>query len=67
MTNEPLQVIMTTEVAREMYDLISRPDDTRNPEFLEDEEILKRLKTIKLSLSNYENVVQQNKNLQKEL
>lgn len=67
MTNEPLQMIMTTEVAREMYDLISRPDDTRNPEFLEDEEILKRLKTIKLSLSNYENVVQQNKNLQSEL
>jgi len=64
---EPLQTIMTTEVAREMYDLISRPDDTRNPEFLEDEEIIKRLKTVKLSLSNYDNVVHQNKNLQKEL
>jgi hypothetical protein len=64
---EPLQTIMTTEVAREMYDLISRPDDTRNPEFLEDKEIIKRLKTVKLSLSNYDNVVHQNKNLQKEL
>ena len=62
-----LQTIVTTEVAREMYDLISRPDDTRNPEFLEDEEIIKRLKTIKLSLSNYDNVVLQNKNLQGEL
>lgn len=64
---EPLQTIVTTEVARKMYDLISRPDDDQKPEFLEDEEILKRLNGIKLSLSNYYNVVSQNKNLQREL
>ena len=62
-----IQTIVTSAVAREMYDLISRPDDTRKPEFLEDEEILKRINGIKLSLSNYDKVVHQNKDLQSEL
>ncbi len=61
------QTIVTTEVARAMYDLISHPDDGRSPEYLEDEEIIERLKAIKLSLCNHKETVQQNRDLQVEL
>ena len=62
-----IQSIISTAVAEKMYDLISDPDDTRSPEYLEDEEIIKRLQTIKMSLQNHEGTVRQNQSLQGEL
>lgn len=64
---KPVQTIISTDVAEKMYDLIKSPDDTRDPEFLEDEEIVKRLQSIKMSLQNHDETVKQNKNLQTSL
>lgn len=64
---KPVQTIISTDVAEKMYDLIKSPDDTRDPEFLEDEEIVKRLQSIKMSLQNHDETVTQNKNLQTSL
>ncbi len=61
------QTIVTTGVVQEMYKLISCPDNNMNPEFLEDEEIIKRLKAVRMSLLNHEETVIQNRNLQTEL
>ena len=41
-----VQTIISTSVAQKMYDLISDIDDPRNPEYLEDEEIIKKLHSI---------------------
>ena len=62
-----IQTIVTSAVAREMYDLISDPEDNKSPEYLEDEEIIKRLKAVKLSLKNHEETVLQNRDLQGQL
>lgn len=62
-----IQTIISTSVAQKMYDLISDIDDPRNPEYLEDEEIIKKLHSIQMSLRNHEEVVTQNRNLQREL
>lgn len=64
---KPVQTIISTDVAEKMYDLIKSPDDTRDPEFLEDEEIINRLQSIKMSLQNHDETVKQNKNLQTSL
>lgn len=61
------QRIISKCVADKIYELVSNPDDKVNPEFLEDEEIIARLQTIKLSLLNHNETVQQNRNLQGEL
>ena len=50
-----------------MYELIDDIDDPRNPEFLEDEEIIKKLHSIQMSLRNHEEVIKQNRQLQREL
>lgn len=62
-----IQTIISTSVAQKMYELIDDIDDPRNPEFLEDEEIIKKLHSIQMSLINHEEVVTQNRNLQREL
>ena len=62
-----IQTIISTNVAQKMYDLISQSDDNQSPEFLEDEEIIKRLHSIKMSLLNHNEVIEQNRNLQTEL
>lgn len=62
-----IQTIISTSVAQKMYELIDDIDDPRNPEFLEDEEIIKKLHSIQMSLRNHEEVVTQNHNLQREL
>lgn len=61
------QRIISKCVADKMYDLISQPDDDLKPEYMEDDEVIKRLHTIKLSLLNHEETVQQNRNLQGEI
>jgi len=61
------QRIISKCVADKMYDLISQPDDDLKPEYMEDDEVIKRLHTIKLSLLNHEETVQQNRNLQGEV
>lgn len=61
------QRIISKCVADKMYDLISKPDDDLKPEYMEDDEVIKRLHTIKLSLLNHEETVQQNRNLQGEI
>ena len=62
-----IQSIISTTVAEKMYDLISDPNDNQSPEYFEDEEIIKRLQAIKLSLQNHEETVLQNRDLQGEL
>lgn len=62
-----IQSIISTAVADKMYDLISDPEDKQSPEFLEDEEIIKRLNAVKMSLQNHEETIIQNRNLQGEL
>lgn len=62
-----IQTIISTNVAQKMYELIDDIDDPRNPEFLEDEEIIKKLHSIQMSLRNHEEVVNQNRQLQREL
>lgn len=62
-----IQSIISTAVAEKMYELIADPEDTQKPEYLEDEEIIKRLQAIKLSLQNHEGTVQQNRDLQSRL
>lgn len=62
-----IQTIISTSVVQKMYDLISGIDDPRNPEYLEDEEIIKKLHSIQMSLRNHEEVITQNRNLQREL
>ena len=64
---EQFKNIFSPDVVREVYDLIRYESDEQPPEFLTDEEILKRLSGIKLSLAGYKKIVQQNKNLQSEL
>ena len=62
-----IQTIVSTDVAQKMYDLISYPYDKMKPEYLEDEEIINRLHTVKMSLLNHEETVNQNRQLQSEL
>lgn len=62
-----IQTIISADVAQKLYDLISNPDDNMCPEFLEDEEIIKRLHSIKMSLLNHNEVIEQNRQLQTEL
>lgn len=62
-----IKTIISRAVADEMYSLISNIDDPLKPESLEDEEIIKRLHAVKLSLRNHEGTVQQNRNLQTQL
>lgn len=62
-----IKTIISTSVAQKMYELIDDIDDPRNPEFLEDEEIIKKLHSIQMSLKNHEEVIKQNHQLQGEL
>ena len=61
------QRIVSKCVADEIYKLVGKEDDKLKAEFLEDEEIVNRLIAIKLSLSNYNKIIEQNVNLQTEL
>lgn len=62
-----IQTIVSTNVIQKVYDLISKADDERDVQFLEDEEIINRLQTIKMSLLNHNDTVKQNRDLQGDL
>lgn len=64
---QAIQTIISTDVALKMYDLIQTPEDSMDVKFLEDEEIINRLHTVKISLLNHEETVNQNRQLQSEL
>lgn len=61
------QEVITKELYNEVYNLVEKDDDFQNPKKIDDEEVLKRLKLIKLSFENHNEIVKQNQQLQSEL
>jgi len=62
-----IKIAFPMKIAKAVWELISSPDDDELPIALGQEETLKRLHAVKLSLQNHKETVKQNQSLQKSL
>ena len=61
------QVVILEDIAKPMCGLIYEVDNSLNPKFWKDKEMVDRLRAIQISLNNHEETVEQNHQLQQEL